>query len=440
MIIKSLTELTGLPTKELLIFITVICHIAMSAVYRQLKVDKNSPNYQRQIFIRKLFGFAVGMITNLLLFNWKEIVFAMCSLLIFYILSRQCTSPTITFRMNFLTLLYLCTIHIYRMMYYYKENRFDINYVMTIVVPKQIYFNWYIHDIFNDQQMKTADKVKAIPSFFDYCSYTMNFIGALVTPVYSYPEYDSFIKQNYKKDRVKKREISKKLVLIAVFLAIFIWGGINSDYTLLETPEFANLTLFYKLFHIFIQGILIRVRFYIVWVLVELTTVIANLRSELEEYNTFVKCINPEVLEFGNNSKIKIDNWNISIQRWLKRCFYNRIMSFTQWNQTKTAFAVFAASAFWHGLYPTYYLSFFLIYLLMVNRKYYYKNRDVIWFSPALIERINIDTICVIFMRHEWDKLLLVLENIWGLVLLFPAYLLFMMLYVRIFKTKVKTA
>jgi len=54
-----------------------------------------------------------------------------------------------------------------------------------------------------------------------------------------------------------------------------------------------------------------------------------------------------------------IDNWNIQTHMWLRLIAYNRMPS------GKTL-AVFVLSAFWHGFYPGYYLTFvlgaFLVY------------------------------------------------------------------------------
>jgi lysophospholipid acyltransferase 1/2 len=58
-----------------------------------------------------------------------------------------------------------------------------------------------------------------------------------------------------------------------------------------------------------------------------------------------------------------IDNWNIQSSLWLRRVAYVRLPKF------KT-FGVFMLSAFWHGLYPGYYLTFiFFGCLVIAGRK-----------------------------------------------------------------------
>ena len=52
----------------------------------------------------------------------------------------------------------------------------------------------------------------------------------------------------------------------------------------------------------------------------------------------------------------KVANWNISCQEWLRKCIYERV-PFKE--KSNAALATFMVSAFWHGTYTGYYLSFF---------------------------------------------------------------------------------
>lgn len=47
------------------------------------------------------------------------------------------------------------------------------------------------------------------------------------------------------------------------------------------------------------------------------------------------------------------DNWNIQTQLWLRRIAYDRL-------STGKTLGVFVLSAFWHGFYPGYYMTFVL--------------------------------------------------------------------------------
>jgi lysophospholipid acyltransferase 1/2 len=58
-------------------------------------------------------------------------------------------------------------------------------------------------------------------------------------------------------------------------------------------------------------------------------------------------------MKTGTSVKTMFDNWNIQTQLWLRRIAYDRL-------PTGKTLGVFVLSAFWHGFYPGYYLTFVL--------------------------------------------------------------------------------
>lgn len=56
------------------------------------------------------------------------------------------------------------------------------------------------------------------------------------------------------------------------------------------------------------------------------------------------------------NPKKRTEYWNCSIQQWLKLVFYEPIMKATG-SSTIALIGTFMISAFWHGIYLTYYLG-----------------------------------------------------------------------------------
>lgn len=70
-----------------------------------------------------------------------------------------------------------------------------------------------------------------------------------------------------------------------------------------------------------------------------------------------INTVNPWVVETTIHVREKISHWNISVQDWLRKCIYQRA---TFKNKTVSQLYVFVISAFWHGFYAAYYISFFL--------------------------------------------------------------------------------
>ncbi|VDO89779.1 unnamed protein product [Schistosoma margrebowiei] len=66
-------------------------------------------------------------------------------------------------------------------------------------------------------------------------------------------------------------------------------------------------------------------------------------------------------IELGTSTKTILDSWNTATTRWLRECIYDRVP------KRYAVWAVFVASAMWHGFYPGYYLVFVSAALITVT-------------------------------------------------------------------------
>ncbi len=106
-----------------------------------------------------------------------------------------------------------------------------------------------------------------------------------------------------------------------------------------------------------------RTKYDIAWVLAD----IVNNASGLG-FNGYDELANPKWdlvtninvvgLETSTSMKVVFDRWNIQTQLWLRRIAYDRL-------PTGKTLGVFVLSAFWHGFYPGYYLTFVLCAFLV---------------------------------------------------------------------------
>jgi lysophospholipid acyltransferase len=75
-----------------------------------------------------------------------------------------------------------------------------------------------------------------------------------------------------------------------------------------------------------------------------------------------INTVNPWVFETTIHLREKINNWNMSVQEWLRKCIYQRS---SIKNRTLRQLYVFGISSFWHGFYPAYYITFGLWFIQM---------------------------------------------------------------------------
>lgn len=102
---------------------------------------------------------------------------------------------------------------------------------------------------------------------------------------------------------------------------------------------------------------LIRFKYYSAWKIGILSVHASGVSydEKTSEYTAIDHC-KPSIIETTPHIRLKINNWNIMVQEWLRKCVYER-SPFP--NRFASQLYVFMVSAFWHGYYPGYYLSFF---------------------------------------------------------------------------------
>lgn len=75
-------------------------------------------------------------------------------------------------------------------------------------------------------------------------------------------------------------------------------------------------------------------------------------------------------VEFSTSFKVSLKNWNMAVQSWLERYIFKRSPV-----RSLSKYITFFASAFWHGFYPGYYITFFSVLV--------FENAGIAFFAAA---------------------------------------------------------
>lgn len=436
--IEIISDLTSIPLEETRVLLTLVCHIIASVFYKMLPVDKNGSNYENQIKVRELFGCVVGLISYFYLFPVSEMSIILVSNFVFYYLTRYCKDPKTTMTINFVNFSLLCGAHIHRTVFFYEDNIYNFNILLMMLVPKQIYFNWHIYGLNNKAAKEgSTDKIE-YPSFYDYFCYNFNYIGNLTTPMYSYPEYANFIKQNYEDTKLNAKVLGQKLGFLLVSILLYVVIGQYHDYNLIDTKLFRQKNILYQVGYIVFQSLYIRSRYYIIWLIAEIEVVIANFKDSDNDYKDHISAVDIINVETTVSPKTRVASWNKSTAKFYRLCFYNPLVEHFKIDKSSASLFVFILSAFWHGFYPTYYLSFFFIYLATMTERIVFKNKDKLWFVPGFLYWLVFDLACISFKRHTFRATVEILKNTWIFVMLNPLVNLASRRYLRYLHRKQK--
>ncbi|KAI9159460.1 Lysophospholipid acyltransferase [Blastocladiella emersonii ATCC 22665] len=113
-----------------------------------------------------------------------------------------------------------------------------------------------------------------------------------------------------------------------------------------------------------VSGFSARLQYYAIWKLAEGSCVLAGLGFNGFDSDTGaaqwnrVTNVNIWALESAQSFKGIIDNWNLGTSSWLKHYVYLRLAPAGTRPTALTTVVTYATSAFWHGFYPGYYLTF----------------------------------------------------------------------------------
>lgn len=382
----------NLPEDELKLLLIITVQVPLGYLFSFLK-----SSWKVSFIAQKIYLMSFGVIGVIYLFGLINIFLIFPFTLLFYSMTNLCSCPRSTLAVSSLALGYLSFFHVYRYFTDYDSNSNSSINVLMMQVPRIIYYNWHSY-----QQKKSKETSKACSgSFFDYFCYIFCFLGLFTGPVYSYNEYMNLFasKEVSSTDRKYFRSLILNFVTVSglyvVILATF------PPFAWILTDEFYQKNMVYRALIITVHLLLARLKYYIAWILADISSGLAQLRDEDSKYNQFVRSINVKGVELSCSTKSRIDNWNITIAKWLRRCFYEPFNLNLKISKEIASLLVFIISAFWHGFYPAYYISFILFYISLRTERFFFKSK-LRNYLPQFLYHLQMDVAGCSFKFYAW--------------------------------------
>jgi lysophospholipid acyltransferase len=152
------------------------------------------------------------------------------------------------------------------------------------------------------------------------------------------------------------------LFWIFMFLKFSAWYNTG----LVLGDEFTRYSFLRKVWILHMLGFSSRLKYYGVWSLTEGACILSGLgykgvdpKTGRVQWNR-LQNVNPWGIETAQNSRAYLESWNINTNNWLRNYMYLRVTPKGKKPGFRASLATFVTSAFWHGFYPGYYLSFLL--------------------------------------------------------------------------------
>ncbi|PYI10851.1 MBOAT family protein [Aspergillus sclerotiicarbonarius CBS 121057] len=277
--------------------------------------------------------------------------------------------------------------HIYRQIVNDPQS-VDITGAQMVLVMKLSSFCWNVHDgRLPQSQLSDPQKYAAItqfPSILDYTGYVLFFPALFGGPSFEYVDYRRWldttlfeIPPGTDPSKVpptrKKRKIprsgtpaTKKALIGLGWIFAFLQLGSYYNQEAILSGRYMEYSFPRRVWIMHMVGLTARLKYYGVWSLTEGACILSGLG-----YNGFdpksgkvfwnrLENIDPWKLETAQNSHGYLGSWNKNTNHWLRNYVYLRVTPRGKKPGFRASLATFATSAFWHGFYPGYYLTFIL--------------------------------------------------------------------------------
>ncbi|KAI3336554.1 MBOAT family protein [Xylariaceae sp. AK1471] len=287
----------------------------------------------------------------------------------------------------------------------------DITAAQMVMVMKLSAFAWNVFDgtLPEDQlsDYQKARRITKMPGLLDYAGYVLFFPSLMAGPAFDYNEYRDWIDCSMfdvpvaidpakRPPTRKKRKIPRSgtpamwklasgLIWIFAFLNLGKWYSPD----VLFSDRFTTYSFLRRIFVLHMVLFTARTKYYGVWFLAEGSCILAGLGYNGVDPATGrvswnrLQNINPWGVEFAQNSRAYLENWNMNTNKWLRYYIYLRVTPRNRKPGFRASMATFVTSAFWHGFYPGYYLAFMLASFIQTAAKHYRRNIRPFFLDPV---------------------------------------------------------
>jgi lysophospholipid acyltransferase len=261
----------------------------------------------------------------------------------------------------------------------------DITGGQMVMVIKLGAFAWNVHDgRLKPELMTDAQKDRAIyklPNLLDYAGYVFFFPSVWTGPAFDFVDYKRWLETSLfevpagtkpapthgtrripRSGRPATIKLLTGLVWVILFLQFSTWY--NAPFVL--SDEYTTYTLPRRIWILYMLGLTSRMKYYGVWTITEGACILSGLGYNGIDPQTHqpkwdrLENVNAWGIETAQNSRAYLDNWNKNTNKWLRNYVYLRVTPKGKKPGFRATLATFMTSAFWHGFYPGYYLTFLM--------------------------------------------------------------------------------
>ncbi|POS84053.1 hypothetical protein EPUL_004506, partial [Erysiphe pulchra] len=266
----------------------------------------------------------------------------------------------------------------------------DITGAQMILTIKLTSFAWNVADgQLPEKSLTDLQKEKALrklPSLLDFTGFIMFFPSLFAGPAFDFVDYKRWIEMEMfeipnqgvngntskshsrKVKRVPRSFTPAMLKAASGVMWIILFMKLSTVYFpgLLTGDTYMTYSFPRRVWILHLLGFTTRLKYYGVWALTEAACILSGFGYDgINPVNGKVswnrlRHVDPIGVETAQNFRTYLGSWNINTNNWLRNYMYLRVTPQGKKPGFRASMATFVTSAFWHGFYPGYYLSFIL--------------------------------------------------------------------------------
>jgi len=374
---KPLASATGSPVDQLKLLASFLLSYPLAALLKQV------PDAKR--WQKNVFSIVVALFYLVGLFDlWDGLRTILYSSIGAYAIAYYIDGSLMPW-IGFIYLMgHMSINHIYRQMLG-DDSVVDITGAQMVMVMKLTAFCWNVHDgRLKPETMTEGQREKAIykmPNFLDYAGYVFFFPSFMIGPAFDYVDYHKWLETtmfdvppNSKAPPTRPgRRVprsgtpaTRKLITGLIWVALYVLFGPWYNSSTVLDDSYWKYNFFRRVWILEMLGFSSRLKYYGVWTLTEGACILTGMGYNGVDAKTGkarwdrLENVNPWGIESAQNSRAYLENWNKNTNNWLRNYIYLRVTPKGKKPGFRASLATFATSAFWHGFYPGYYLTFLL--------------------------------------------------------------------------------
>lgn len=283
----------------------------------------------------------------------------------------------------------------------------DITGMQMVMVMKLSAFAWNVHDgrvkrdLLDDFQKRKA--IYKMPGFLDYAGYVLFFPALFTGPAFDFNDYKGYIETDMfevkpgepspltrGKQRIPRSGTPATLKLVEGLVWILLFLQLSGYYypSFLLEDQYLTYSFLRRVWYFYALGFTSRLKYYGVWTITEGGCILSGLgyngidpQTKKAKWNR-LNNVSPWGVETGQNARAYMESWNKNTNYWLRNYIYLRVTPKGKKPGFRATLATFVTSAFWHGFYPGYYLTFVLGAFVQTTAKNFRRHVRPFFLTP----------------------------------------------------------